>query len=189
MIPACWFAGTCRALRSGGRYARSAHGEVGAGRQAMDVTELAATAYALATVVVIASQVRPGPWGAVGRLRDGRQDPGTPAAGDARGSPRPGRGPGRVGVGRPVVRGSRGAVPARDFPWLIWVAVAVSTMSVAMNAVSRSPESAAPGCRWGSSCWHRASRWRSRPADRPPGFDASAAARASSRYEIPDPVE
>jgi hypothetical protein len=28
---------------------------------------------------------------------------------------------------------------ARDFPWLIWVAVAVSAASVAMNAVSRSP--------------------------------------------------
>ena len=105
----------------------------------VNVTELAAIAYAIATAIVIAFQVAlalGAPWGAY-----------------AMGGRIPGRLPAAMrvaalvqavvlGVLAVVVLSFAGlAAPslARDFPWLIWVAVAVSAASVAMNAVSRSP--------------------------------------------------
>jgi cytochrome bd-type quinol oxidase subunit 2 len=105
----------------------------------VDGTELAAIAYSLATVVVIAFQVAlalGAPWGAY-----------------AMGGRNPGRLPAAMraaalvqavvlgGLALVVLSFAGLAVPslAEDFPWLIWVAVAVSAASVAMNAVSRSP--------------------------------------------------
>ncbi len=105
----------------------------------MDVTELAAIAYASATAIVMAFQVAlalGARWGAY-----------------AMGGRFPGRFPPAMRVAalvQAVVLGVLALVVlsfadlvlpslARDFPWLIWVAVALSATSVAMNAISRSP--------------------------------------------------
>ncbi len=105
----------------------------------MDVTELAAIVYALATAVVVAFQVAlalGAPWGAyaMGGRIPGRLPAAMRAAALVQAVV--------LGVLALVVLSFAGlASPslARDFPWLIWVAVIVAAVSVAMNLASRSP--------------------------------------------------
>jgi hypothetical protein len=105
----------------------------------MDIAGIAALTYLVASVIVIAFQVLlalGAPWGAY-----------------AMGGSYPGRLPPAmrvVAAVQAVVLGvlaivvlSRAGVTARDltagYPWLIWVVVAVTAVSVVMNAASRSP--------------------------------------------------
>lgn len=105
----------------------------------MDVTELAAIAYAIATAIVIAFQIAlalGARWGAyaMGGRFPGRFPPAMRVAALVQGV--------ALGVLALIVLSFADlALPslARDFPWLIWVAVALSAASVAMNAISRSP--------------------------------------------------
>jgi hypothetical protein len=104
----------------------------------LDITQIAAIVYAVATAGVIVFQVAlalGAPWGAY-----------------AMGGTYPGTLPARMRVAavvQAVILGLLAVVVlsfadlatpslARDFPWLIWVTVAVSAVSVAMNAISRS---------------------------------------------------
>jgi hypothetical protein len=102
----------------------------------MDLADLAALAYLAATLLVVGFQVAlalGAPWGAY-----------------AMGGRFPGRFPPRMrllatvqavvlGLLALVVLESAGLISLGLAEWLIWVAVAVSAVSVVMNAASRSP--------------------------------------------------
>ncbi len=104
----------------------------------MDVTMLAAITYAVATAVVVGFQVAlalGAPWGAyaMGGAYPGRLPPAMRVAALIQAAV--------LGVLAVVVLSTAGlALPslAEAFPWLIWVAVAVSAISVVLNAISRS---------------------------------------------------
>ncbi len=104
----------------------------------MNVTALAAIAYAVATAVVVAFQVAlalGAPWGAyaMGGRFPGRFPPAMRVAALVQAAV--------LGGLAVVVLSHAGLVLpslAQAFPWLVWVAVAVSAASVAMNAISPS---------------------------------------------------
>jgi cytochrome bd-type quinol oxidase subunit 2 len=104
----------------------------------MDVTALAAIIYAVATAGVIAFQVAlalGAPWGAyaMGGASPGRLPPAMRVAALVQAAV--------LGALAVVVLSHAGlALPslARAYPWLIWIAVAVSALSVLLNAITRS---------------------------------------------------
>ena len=108
-------------------------------RRSVDVTELAAITYTVATAGVIAFQVAlafGAPWGAyaMGGSTPGRLPPAMRVAAVVQAAV--------LGMLAVVVLSSADLVfpsLAGDLPWLIWVAVLVSAVSVGLNTVSRSP--------------------------------------------------
>ncbi len=105
----------------------------------MDIVEIAALVYTAASVIVIAFQVLLAlgvPWGAyaMGGTYPGRLPPAMRVVAAAQALV--------LGVLAIVVL-SRAGVTAREltagYPWLIWVVVAITALSVVVNAASRSP--------------------------------------------------
>ena len=104
----------------------------------MDVTALAAITYTIATAGVITFQVAMAlgaPWGAyaMGGASPGRFPPAMRVAALIQAAV--------LGALAVVVLSHAGlALPslAEAYPWLIWVAVAVSALSVLLNAITRS---------------------------------------------------
>jgi len=104
----------------------------------MDVTALAAITYSVATAGVITFQVAMAlgaPWGAyaMGGASPGRFPPAMRVTALIQAA--------FLGVLAVVVLSHSGlALPslAEAYPWLIWVAVAVSALSVLLNAITRS---------------------------------------------------
>lgn len=105
----------------------------------MDIVEIAALVYTAASVIVIAFQVLLAlgvPWGAyaMGGTYPGRLPPAMRVVAAVQALV--------LGVLAIVVL-SRAGVTAREltagYPWLIWVVVAITALSVVVNAASRSP--------------------------------------------------
>ena len=121
------------------RYALAEPGARTAARwRAMDLATLAALAYLAATLVGVGFQIAlalGAPWGAyaVGGRVPGRFPPSMRLLALVQAVV--------LGLLALVVLESAGLVSRgrAEWPWLIWVAVAVSAVSVAMNAASRSP--------------------------------------------------
>ena len=120
----------------------------------MNVTALTAITYAVVTTGVIVFQVAlalGAPWGAyaMGGAFPGRFPPAMRVAALVQAA--------ILGVLAVVVLSDADLLLpalADELPWLIWVAVAVSMASVAMNAISRSAGERRIWCRWGW-CWWR----------------------------------
>ncbi len=125
--------------RHQGRYALAEPGaKTAARRRAMDLADVAALAYLAATLLVVGFQVAlalGAPWGAyaMGGRSPGRLPPSMRLLALVQAVV--------LGLLALVVLESAGLISRgrAEWPWLIWVAVAVSAVSVAMNAASRSP--------------------------------------------------
>jgi hypothetical protein len=101
--------------------------------------QVAVVVFAVAATIAVAFQVAlalGAPWGAyaMGGAVQGRFPPRLRVAAVVQGA---------LILGFAIVVAGRGGVisvgPVRDLPWLVWLVVAFSTLSLVLNAASRSP--------------------------------------------------